>query len=373
MKPDDSVDELSIGQRQQVEIIKLLCRGARILALDEPTGALTPREWNRLAQVLRSLVDAGSLVIFITHKLDELLGVADRCTVLRDGEVVGRVAVADADKASLARLMVGRPVTLRVERRPLEPGVSLLAVKGLTLRDHDGRRLLDAIEFDVREREILGIAGVDGNGQRELIEVVTGLQRPAAGEVWVNGRRMRGGTPADFTSAGGAVIPEDRHRTGLALDLTIWENLIMKEAQFEPFSRRGLLAARTARSRARELMAGYDIRAPGPDVLMQQLSGGNQQKTVLARELSRKPRVLLAAHPSRGLDVGATEFVYREILAHRASGGATLLISNELDEILSLSDRIAVIVDGRFVQTVATEKVDLGTLGLLMAGERVEV
>jgi simple sugar transport system ATP-binding protein len=372
LRSNDRVDELSVGQRQQVEILKLLYRGARILALDEPTAALTPSEWDRLAQVLRSLVDAGSLVVFITHKLDELLGVADRCTVLRDGEVVGRVAVAETSKAALAHLMVGRPVSLRVERQPLEPGAPLLEARALSLLDHDGRRLLDEIDFVVHEREILGIAGVDGNGQRELVEVVTGLRRPTSGDVRVNGRCMRGARPADFTTAGGGVIPEDRHRTGLALDLTIWENLIMKEAQFEPFSRHGLLATGAARDRARELMLGYDIRAPGPDVLMRQLSGGNQQKTVLARELSRKPRVLIAAHPSRGLDVGATEFVYQEILAHRAAGGATLLISNELDEILSLSDRIAVIVGGRFVQTVLTEEIDLETLGLLMAGEPVE-
>ena len=371
VRPTDVIEDLSVGQRQQVEILKLLYRGAKILALDEPTAALTPYEWDRLAAVLGSLVDSGALIILITHKLDELVGVAKRCTVLRDGQVVGTVAIAETSKETLARMMVGRPVTLRISRDPLEPGVPLLEVSDLSLIGSDGRQLLTDIDFEVREREILGIAGVDGNGQNELVDVLTGLRRPTAGSVRLNGVPWVRPRPADFTKLGGAVIPEDRQRTGLALDLTVWENLITKDAQKPPLSRFGLLSRAAAWRRFEELRTGYDIRVPGPEVLMRQLSGGNQQKTVLARELSRHPRVLVAAHPSRGLDIGAMESVYRRILDHRENGGATLLISHELDEILSLSDRIAVIVDGRFVDTIAADDVDLGTLGLLMAGEPV--
>lgn len=373
VRSTDLIGDLSVGQRQQVEILKLIYRGARILVLDEPTAALTPFEWNRLAAVLRSIVETGALIILITHKLDELVGVAKRCTVLRDGQVVGTVATADTTKEELARMMVGRPVTLRIGRTRLEPGVPVLEVRGLSLIEDDGRQLLSDIELEIREREILGVAGVDGNGQSELVEVITGARRPSSGSVLLNGVAIAKPTPAKFTELGGAVIPEDRQRTGLALDLAVWENLITKDAQKPPLSRFGVLSRVAARRRFEELRTAYDIRVPGPDILMRQLSGGNQQKTVLARELSRQPCILIAAHPSRGLDIGAMESVYRQILDHRNRGGATLLISHELDEILSLSDRIAVIVNGRLAETVSTDAVDLGTLGLLMAGEPVKM
>jgi simple sugar transport system ATP-binding protein len=371
VSPSEVVDDLSVGQRQQVEILKLLYRGAKFLALDEPTAALTPYEWDRLADVLRSLARADSVVILITHKLDEVFGVADRCTVLRDGEVVGSVPIADADKASLARMMVGRPVTLRVVKPKQTPGAPLLEARHLSLVDGAGRLRLSDIDFAVHEGEILGVAGVDGNGQRELVDVLTGLRRPTSGEIRLEGTPFRTGRARAFTAAGGAVIPEDRQRSGLALDMPIWENLIMKEASDPPFSRLGVLSPEVARQHCDDLREGFDIRAPTSDVLMRQLSGGNQQKTVLARELSRNPRILVAAHPTRGLDVGAMEFVYTKILSHREAGGGTLLISHELDEILSLSDRIAVMVEGRFVRIVDAANIDLQALGLLMAGEAV--
>jgi ABC-type uncharacterized transport system ATPase subunit len=369
VRPDDVVDHLTVGQRQQVEILKLLYRGARILILDEPTAALTPQEWERLAVVLRGLAEAGAAVILITHKLDELFDVAEKCTVLRDGRVVGTRPVAGADKAGLARMMVGRPVTLRVERRRLEPGRVRLDVRGLSLDDDSGGRRLADIDLTVREREVVGVAGVEGNGQHELIDVLTGMRRPTAGEILLNGQRLVEMSPRAFIDAGGAVIPADRHGTGLALDLTLAENLVMKEVRSAPLSERGLVNPGAVRRLSWELLAAYDIRAPGPEILARQLSGGNQQKAILARELRRRPSVLVAAHPSRGLDVGALEFVYGQIVSHCKAGAAVLLVSNELDEILSLSDRVAVMVGGRLVRVLDAATLDLETLGLLMAGE----
>jgi simple sugar transport system ATP-binding protein len=368
VRPDQMVGDLSLGQRQQVEILKLLYRGAKILILDEPTASLTPVEWARLSDVLRTLAAAGSSIIFITHKLGELIGLADRCTVLRDGRVIGTVDVRDADEASLARMMVGRDVVLRVERPPLQPGKSLLEVQGLSLEGPDSRLQLQGIDFAVREREILGIAGVEGNGQAQLVEVLTGLRHPTSGRILIDGEGMERLSTRAFITRGTAVIPEDRQRTGLALDLNVGDNLIMKEAHTPRFSRRGFLLLGTADRYSARLVSAFDIRIPARTVLMRQLSGGNQQKAVLARELSRSPKVLIAAQPTRGLDVGAMEFVYGQILAHREHGGATLLISNELDEILSLSDRIAVMVGGRFVRILEAPEVTLEKLGLLMAG-----
>jgi simple sugar transport system ATP-binding protein len=311
-------------------------------------------------------------VILITHKLDELLGVADRCTVLRRGRVVGSVAIADADRATLARMMVGREVVMRVPREHLEPGRPVLQVSDLHLQDGNGRARLDSLSFVVREHEVLGVAGVDGNGQSELVAVLTGLLRPTSGQVWMDSAHLTTLTPTEFARRSGAVIPEDRHRSGLALDMTVLENLLMKQVGTRPFSRWGFITSAIGRQHSRRLILDYDIRTPGLGVRAGQLSGGNQQKLVLARELSRRPRLLIAAQPTRGLDVGATEFVHRRILEHRAKGGATLLVSTELDEILALSDRIAVIVNGRFLGMSDAADVDVGRLGLMMTGERME-
>jgi general nucleoside transport system ATP-binding protein len=367
--PEANVDDLSVGQRQQVEILRLLYRGARIFVLDEPTAALGPKDWERLAAVLRSLSGDGATVILITHKLDELLGVADCCTVLRHGRVVGTVPIDRADKPTLARMMVGRPVDLGLQRDRLEPGEPLLEVRDVSLVDEHGVERLAGIDFDVRRREILGVAGVEGNGQRELVDVLTGMRVPTGGEIRLAGSRMEGPTPREFIARGGAVIPEDRHGVGLALELSLSENLVMKELGRPPLSRRGITARTEVRDWCDELLRDYDVRAPDSDVLVQQLSGGNQQKAILARELSRRPELLVAAHPSRGLDVGALEFVYGRIVEHCEQGGATLLVSNELDEVLSLSDRVAVMVGGRIVRILPAAGVDRDELGLLMAGE----
>jgi simple sugar transport system ATP-binding protein len=370
VEPDQLIEDLSVGMQQRVEILKLLHRGAQLLVLDEPTSVLTPPEWEELSEVLRSLVAEGRSVIFITHKLDELLSVAHRCTVLRDGAVVGTVPVASADKPTLARMMVGREVVLRVARPEIEPGAPVLEVEDLRLEASDGRALLDGIWFRIRQGEVLGIAGVDGNGQQELVEVLTGLLPPSSGVIRIDEEPVGHLDPGDFAwRMGGAVIPADRHGTALALDLPVADNLLMREVGRRPFARHGMLDLAEMRRHSERLMAEYDVRAPSVDVWMRQLSGGNQQKVVLARELHRSPRLLIASQPTRGLDVGAMEFVYRKLAEHKRAGGATLLISTELDEVLSLSDRIAVMVAGRFLEILEAHEVDPERLGLLMAGE----
>jgi general nucleoside transport system ATP-binding protein len=368
--PQSRIEDLRLGARQRVEIIKLLYRGADLLILDEPTAALTPAEWHDLALFLRSLAEQGKSVIFITHKLEELFGLVDRCTVLRDGHVVDTVPIEETDKPSLARMMVGREVTLRVERPELEPGRTVLEVQGLSLVE-DGRTLLDGISFEVREREVFGIAGVGGNGQNELVELMIGLRRPTEGTIRIGGRLLEHPSPQAFVQVGGAVIPEDRHGEGVALELSLLDNLVIKEYRNPAFSRRGILDLEHIREHAQRLVTEYDVRTPGIGVRMRQLSGGNQQKAVLARELSRNPALVIAAQPTRGLDVGAMEFVYQRLNEQKAAGAAIVLISFELDEIFSTCDRFAVMVQGRFLRVLNAGAADPRTVGLLMGGEEL--
>jgi general nucleoside transport system ATP-binding protein len=370
MAPGDVIEDLSVGMQQRVEILKLLYRNARVLVLDEPTSVLTPREWQHLAEVIRSLASEGRAVVFISHKLDELLAVAESCTVLRDGAVVGTVQTGQVDKPTLARMMVGREVVMRVERAPLKPGKPLLEMEDVWLEEPGEKPRLSGISFAVRSGEIFGIAGVDGNGQRELAEVLIGARSPTRGVVRLAGEPFRADDPREFRARGGAIIPEDRHRTAVMLDSSLADNLILKDHRGAPFARYGVLSIGRIRTHCERLIREYDIRAPTVDVRMRQLSGGNQQKAVLARELDCGPAVLIAAQPTRGLDVGAMEFVYRRLLEHRQAGGATLLISTELEEVLSLSDRIGVMVDGRLVCVSDSDTVDIEEIGLLMGGER---
>lgn len=366
---DAVVEDLSVGARQRVEIIKLLYRGAELLILDEPTAALTPHEWQDLALFLRRMADDGKAVIFITHKLDELFGLTDRCTVLRDGRVVDTVDTDRTDKRALAKMMVGREITLRVERPVLQPGNPVLAVRDLSVDDDRGHRAVDGLELTVHEHEVFGIAGVSGNGQEELVDALTGLRHAVAGEIEIEGRRFDRLSPDIFAEVGGALIPEDRHRTGVALELSVLDNLLMKDFRRMEFCRRGIINFGRATEHCEQLIAEYDVRTPSVTVPMRQLSGGNQQKAVLARELARKPRLVVAFQPTRGLDVGAAEFVYRRLNEERLAGAAILLISFELDEIFSLTDRFAVISSGRFLRVLETAEADLETVGLLMGGE----
>lgn len=367
--PSAVIEDLSVGARQRVEILKLLQRSAEILILDEPTSVLTPQEWEDLADVLRSLVAEGRAAVFITHKLDEVMAVADRCTVLRDGAVVGTVDVEDTDKASLARMMVGRPVVFRATREEVEPGEPVLQVEDLSLVGAGGAPVLEGITFEVRAGEVLGVAGVDGNGQTQLVDVLTGMTRPTNGRILIGGEEVGRLTPAEFRRRSGGVVTEDRHKTGLALDLSLRDNLIMRDYRDRPLSTRGLLDPASIKEHCLNLIRRFDVRTPSQQIRMRQLSGGNQQKSILARELHAAPNLLVASQPTRGLDVGAMEFVYSTLLERRLAGSALLLISTELDEILSLSDRIAVMANGRFLRILPAGDADAETLGLLMGGE----
>jgi general nucleoside transport system ATP-binding protein len=362
--PDALIENLSVGQHQRVEILKLLYGGANLLILDEPTAALTPGEWASLSEVLRALVGEGKAVVFISHKLEEVIGIASRCTVLRDGQVVGTREIAATTKEELALMMVGREVALRVVRDRCDPGPAVLEVAGLTV-DRDGRDVVCDVSFDVREQEVLGIAGVDGNGQSELVEALIGVRDRTAGTVTLDG--IPTDAMADHPDVG--VVPEDRHLRAVAAELSVADNLMLKDFHRAPFARRGLRDHRAVRKHCEELITRFDIRTPGLDLPLRQLSGGNQQKVVLARELAREPRLLIAAQPTRGLDVGAMEFVYTQLARFKRRGGATLLISTELEEVLSLSDRIAVMVGGRLVGVLDADQADLNVIGMLMGGE----
>jgi general nucleoside transport system ATP-binding protein len=367
--PTARVERISVGQQQRAEILKALYRGAEILILDEPTAVLTPQEASELFAIIRSLTEQGKSIIFISHKLNEVLEIADRITVLRQGKQVDTVPCAGATQESLARMMVGREVVLRVEKEPAQPGEPLLEVDDLVVMDERGIAACRGASFDVRAGEIVGIAGVDGNGQTELIEALTGLRHPVSGRIVVGGEDLTKATPREVLDAGVGHIPEDRQVRGLVLDFTLAENLALHDYRTPPESRFGWLFPRRLVERARRLLSEFDVRGGGPETAAASLSGGNQQKVVIAREVSRNPRVLVAAQPTRGLDVGAIEFVHRRLVAERDEGRATLLISFELEEILSLADRIFVLFEGRCVSeyppTVSEEE-----LGFAMTGGR---
>ncbi len=366
--PDAITGQLSVGQQQRIEILKVLYRGARILIMDEPTGVLTPQETDELFAVLRGLVAQGKTIIFITHKLREVLELSDRITVLRRGKVVGHLITKETTQEEIARLMVGRDVLLRVEKAPAKPGDVLLRVDNITADSERGLSALRGVSFDVRAGEILGIAGVEGNGQSELVEVITGMRKATGGKVWLGDRDITNLSARKVRLAGMAHIPEDRRGSGLVLGYSIDNNMILGRQRWHLFSLRGiLLRLKQIVSWAVRLIREFDIRAPGPTTLAQALSGGNQQKIIVAREMSSEPKVLVAAQPTRGVDIGAIEFIHRRLVAQRDAGVAILLVSAELDEIRSLSDRIAVMYEGRIVG-IEPPEVSTERLGLLMAG-----
>jgi ABC-type uncharacterized transport system ATPase subunit len=365
---DATVDRMSVGARQRVEILKVLFRGANLLILDEPSSALAPQEWERFAEFLHLMEAEGKGVVFITHKLDELFGVASRCTVLRDGKVVENVGIAETDKRSLALKMVGREVRLVAERIHVDSGEVGLRVDHLDYQAPGSRALRD-ITFDVRQGEVFGVAGVAGNGQSELVDVLVGLCHATGGHIEIAGQPLNAHSVTQFTALGGALIPEDRHADGIAPELSVLDNLMVKELGSPPYSRRGIVDWEIARTHCESLLSLYDVRASGVGVAVGQLSGGNQQKVVLARELSREPRLIIAFQPTLGLDIAATESVYRRLGECKRAGAAILLVSYELDEVLSFADRFAVMANGRFVRILGAGESDLETIGMLIAGE----
>jgi general nucleoside transport system ATP-binding protein len=367
VNPDVRVEDLGVGAQQRVEILRALFRGAKILVLDEPTAVLTAQEAQDLFGVLRALKAEGTGIIFISHKLNEVLDVADRITVLRRGEKVDTVPAQGATERSLARLMVGRDVLLRLDKAQSQPGDPLLEVEDLSARDDRGLPAVRGVSLQVRAGEIVGIAGVDANGQSELIETIMGLRHPEAGRVRVGGRDVTFRGPRGTLDAGVGHIAEDRHRRGLVLEFDLAENLALREYREPEMSRLGWLSLRRMVNWARRLLKEFDVRGGEPHTRAGALSGGNQQKVVIARELAADPRVIIAAQPTRGLDVGAIEFVHRRLIAERDKGRGVLLISLELEEIRSLSDRVLVIYEGEIVAEMSPEASE-EDFGVLMTG-----
>jgi general nucleoside transport system ATP-binding protein len=368
--PGARIQDITVAQQQRVEILKALYRGAEILILDEPTAVLTPQEAKELFAIIAGLKDQGKSIIFISHKLHEVLEVADRITVLRRGKKIDTVPKEGATEESLARMMVGREVLLRVEKPPAKPAEALLEVEELHVLDDRWLEKVVGVSFQVRAGEIVGIAGVDGNGQTELIDALTGLRRPAEGTITVAGRSVHHhATARQLLDLGVGHIPEDRQRRGLVLEFSIAENIALHDYNEEPESKWGWLFPRQLIERAHRLIKDFDIRGGGPRTRAGALSGGNQQKVVVAREVARDPKVLIAAQPTRGLDVGAIEYVHRRLVAERDEGRAILLVSLELDEILSLSDRILVLFEGRIVGEYGPDVTE-EELGIAMTGGR---
>jgi ABC-type uncharacterized transport system ATPase subunit len=365
--PNARISAITVGQQQRVEILKALYRGAEILILDEPTAVLTPQEAQELFEIINELKAQGKSIVFISHKLNEVLEIADRISVLRRGKLVETIPREGATEAGLARSMVGREVLLRVEKPAAQPGETLLQVVELSVRDDRGLEAVRGVSFEVRSGEIVGIAGVDGNGQTELIDALTGLRHPVSGTIRIGGEELSHATAREALDAGMGHIPEDRQRRGLVLDFNLAENLVLHDYSREPFSKLGWINPRGWLRWARGLLQEFDVRGGGPTTRGSSLSGGNQQKVVIAREVSRNPSVLIAAQPTRGLDVGAIEFVHRRLVEQRDAGKAVLLVSLELEEIISLSDRILVLYEGRIVAEF-TPDVTEEELGFAMLG-----
>lgn len=369
--PDAIIEELPVGIQQRVEILKALYREARILVLDEPTAVLTPQEVEDLFQIMRRLTEQGVSIIFITHKLKEVLAIADSITVMRRGKVVGSTVPSETTESGLAEMMVGREVLLSVDKAPANPGEVVLDVQHLDVRDERGVHVLQDVSFQVCAGEILGLAGVQGNGQTELAEALTGLRAFSQGVVRLCGQVVPPLNPRALVEMGMAHIPEDRHKHGLVLAYSIADNEVLNTYYREPFANGMQRNGNAILENARHLISQFDVRAPGPAVTAGTLSGGNQQKVIVARELSRPVRLLLANQPTRGLDVGSIEYIHSQIVEVRDKGAGVLLVSAELDEIMSLSDRIAVMYHGQIVATLDAKDATREELGLLMAGSSV--
>ena len=367
--PDAKVEDISVGMQQRVEILKVLYRGADTLILDEPTASLTPQEIRELMDIIRHLVNDGKSVILITHKLKEIKAIADYCTIIRQGKYIGTVKVEDTKESKLASMMVGREIIDKVDKKPLEAGEIVLEVKDIHAKDYRGVEILKGLDLNVKKGEIVGLAGVDGNGQTELIEILTGLRKGDSGEVLINGENVFNENPKTIFDKGISSIPADRQKHGLVLEFSVEDNMILQNFKVEPYSKGGILNKEPITKNAKELIDKFDIRpresAKRPAGT---LSGGNQQKVIVAREVTNNKDLLIAVNPTRGLDVGAIEFVHKYLVEQRNKYKAVLLVSFELDEIMNLSDRIEVIYNGKIAGSVSGEEADENELGLMMAG-----
>jgi general nucleoside transport system ATP-binding protein len=368
--PNAVINRLAVGQRQRVEIIKALYRGAALLVLDEPTAVLTPQEVEDISVIFRQMANDGHALVFISHKLDEILALTDRVTVLRDGRVIGTRLTSEVTKRDLANMMVGREVILERERPPLEPGDVRLRVENISALNEDGKPVLKNISFEVCSGEILGVAGVSGNGQRPLARAIAGLRPVSAGRIFLEGKDVTECSPAEMFNAGLGYIPEERMHDGVIKDFSVAENAILQDHGRRPFSNGFFLDFKAVDEHAARLIRAYNVKTPSQETPVKSLSGGNIQKLILARELAREPRFLIASQPTRGVDIGATEYIHAQLLRQRSAGLATLLISEDLDEVKALSDRIMVLFGGEIMGIVRNEEVTIEELGLMMAGER---
>ena len=369
VNPSTPIWQLAVGEQQRVEIVRALYKGAALLVLDEPTAVLTPGEVDQLFHVLRNMASEGHALVFISHKLHEVLAISGRVTVLRDGVYVDSIPTKQATKLKLAEMMVGRPVTLEYERQPMIQGDQRLTLRGISAKSDRGDLGLRDVSLSIDAGEIVGIAGVSGNGQSELAQVIAGLRSVTSGKIQLNGQDITGRSPIVVNKLGLSYIPEERMVDGVIKEFTVAENFVLQNHGHPPFSRGGLWMNFRAITRAcRDAIQSYEIKTPSTETSIKSLSGGNIQKLVLARELSRKPRVLIAAQPTRGVDIGASEYIHRRLLDERSKGTAILLISEDLDEILALSDRIAVMYEGKIVDIMPREAVNIQQLGAMMAG-----
>jgi len=370
LDPDAVIEDLPVGVQQRVEIVKVLLRDAKVVVFDEPTAVLTPSEIIEFFQIVKTLVSAGRGVVFITHKLKEALNIADRIAVLRRGKVVGEVDPGAATESQIAEMMVGRPVQLTVDKRVADVGAAVLKVTDLTVLDADGRTHVENVSFEVRAGEIVGVAGVQGNGQTELVEALTGLRKATGGTITLDGKDLTHSDPRERHQMGMAHIPEDRQRQGLVGGLSVAENLVLTRYHDDQFSHGVLVDWDAANAIADTLIGEYDIRTPNKETGVGTLSGGNQQKVIVARELSRDLRLTIAAQPTRGVDVGSIEYIHSRIVKERDAGTAVLIVSTELDEVMALSDRLLVMYRGRVVAELDPKKVTPMEVGLYMAGSR---
>lgn len=368
VNPHAKIHDISVGMQQRVEIVKTLYRGADILIFDEPTAVLTPQEIKELMQIMKKLVAEGKSIILITHKLKEIMEISDTVTIIRRGKVIDSVKTSETNPNELAEKMVGRNVTFKVDKKPATPGANVLEVSNLSSKNKEGISVLNQLNLNVRAGEIVGIAGVDGNGQSELIEALTGLRKVDGGSIRLQGKELANQSPRYISESGLAHIPEDRHKHGLVLDFSVSENIVLESYYKAPYTRKGFLNFDAIKKQAKRLVEAFDVRTPSIETKARSLSGGNQQKAIIAREVDKNPELLIAAQPTRGLDVGAIEFVQKQLIAQRDQGKAVLLISFELDEIINVSDRIAVIYEGRIVGEVLPEETNDRELGLMMAG-----